>query len=479
MNIAIVGGGITGLTAAYYLTKKGHSVTVFEKEKFLGGLSHGFKNPGWDWPLEAAYHHIFTNDSAIINLVHELNFADHLFFKRPVTATLLPLKITRNKNSRSSLPELNSYKGDVKNKLKNKIDFEENRGWRAAEQENFYSERFNQKTIYQLDSPLNLLQFNKLSMIDRLRTGAMLAFLKLNPFWKPLENITAEKFIQTLGGNPGWKILWEPLLYGKFGDFAPTVAASWFWARIKKRTPSLGYFTGGFQTFIDKLATDVENNGGKIQTEAQIDRIIKTANDKFQIKLADKSPQFDKILLTTPSPVAAKLINFPKPFVDRLLSIPHLWAQTLILETTEPILKDVYWLNINDRNFPFLAAVAHTNFIDKKHYAGHHLTYFGNYFPANHPYLTMTKEELLNTFLPYIKSISPIFNYKFSILNSFLYIAPFAQPVHQLHYSTKAPPLETPIPNVYIANLDSIYPWDRGTNYAVDLGKKVSELIDK
>ena len=34
-NIAIIGGGFTGLTAAYTLAKKGHHVTVFTLNEFL------------------------------------------------------------------------------------------------------------------------------------------------------------------------------------------------------------------------------------------------------------------------------------------------------------------------------------------------------------------------------------------------------------------------------------------------------------
>ena len=44
MRIGIVGAGITGLTAAYELGKAGHSVTVFEKDTFAGGLASGFKD---------------------------------------------------------------------------------------------------------------------------------------------------------------------------------------------------------------------------------------------------------------------------------------------------------------------------------------------------------------------------------------------------------------------------------------------------
>jgi len=37
-KVAVIGGGATGLTAAYYLRKAGHSVTVLERQKMAGGM---------------------------------------------------------------------------------------------------------------------------------------------------------------------------------------------------------------------------------------------------------------------------------------------------------------------------------------------------------------------------------------------------------------------------------------------------------
>ena len=37
MKIAIIGGGASGMVTAYLLNKKGHNVTVFEKQPILGG----------------------------------------------------------------------------------------------------------------------------------------------------------------------------------------------------------------------------------------------------------------------------------------------------------------------------------------------------------------------------------------------------------------------------------------------------------
>lgn len=417
MHIAIIGGGITGLTAAYELTRHGTTVTVYEKDEILGGLANGFSGASWSWKLEKAYHHFFTNDKAIISLAKELGLKRDLMTLSPTTSVY----------------------------------------WNNKQ--------------YPFDTPISILKFPGLSVVDRLRTGMTAALMKLNPFWKPLETITAKRFFQFVNGKHTWKIIWEPLLDAKFGPYADTVAASWLWARLYKRTAKLGYFLGGFSHFVDALSGAVKKNGGVIHTNTRIETMKKDRSG-YRINNA----HVDAVLLTTPSSIASRLLPFPSSYVQQLHSIPHLFAQTLILETKSPILEKTYWLNVNDRHFPFLAVVAHTNMIDKKHYGGHHITYIGNYLPEGHALLTKTKEELLALFMPFLKKISPSVNPK-DIVNTYFFTAPNAQPVHTCGYSKLAPTLNTPLPHVYLANLDSIYPWDRGTNYAVDLGIRAAKKI--
>lgn len=444
MRIAIIGGGITGLTAAYELTRAGHKVTVFEKESSLGGLAYGFKQPNWSWHIEGAYHHLFTNDAAIIGLLKKLGLKHDLIVKRPITAHLLPTS-TSLQDTPTSKPGFDSLEG---------------------------------APIFPLDSPLRLFQFPILSIVDKFRTALLLTFLKITPFWKPLESITAEQLITSIGGKHAFTTIWEPLLYGKFGTYAPLVAASWFWARIKKRTPHLCYIRGGFHTLVKALSGAVSENGGTILTSTTVESIKSASKGLYYVLWKNHKQKFDRVLITIPTPLALSL--FPKHGIrnaqyDALRAIPHLSAQTLIIETDKPILKNVYWLNVTDQSFPFLAAVAHTNFMDPKHYSNHHLTYFGNYLPEGHPHLTMTKKQLLNIFLPFIRRTSPHATY--NIHHTFLYTAPYAQPVHERHYSRKIPPIITPIPGIYFANMDYIVPWDRGTNYAVALGQNAAMTI--
>lgn len=409
MHIAIIGGGITGLAAAYELTKRGEKVTVFEKDQTLGGLASGFRTPSWDWPLEKTYHHFFTSDKAIITLAKELGMKKDLMILSPTTSVY----------------------------------------WNNKQ--------------YPFDTPITILKFPGIPFLDRLRTGITAAIMKINPFWKPLEHMTAKQVFQPLNGNAAWKTIWEPLLDAKFGPYTNDIAASWIWGRLYKRTLRLGYFRGGFSHFVETLTEAIKKQGGIIKTNTTVTSIDRK--------------KFDAVLFTVPSQVAIKLIKFPDDYTKQLLSIPHLWAQTLILETDTPILKKTYWLNMNDQSFPFIAVVQHTNMIDKKNYGDRHIAYIGNYLPDHHPFLTMTKEQLLKKFIPCLKKINPSINFQLSTINSFLFTSPFAQPVHTKMYSTRAPKLETPIPHVYLANLDSIYPWDREVNYSIELGQNAAQKI--
>ena len=170
--------------------------------------------------------------------------------------------------------------------------------------------------------------------------------------------------------------------------------------------------------------------------------------------------------------------KLPKDYIKKITKIPHLHAYNLLLFTKDKILDKVYWLNINDRKFPFIAIVQQTNLISCKQYNGQHITWIANYLPPNHPYLKLTKEELLQLYLPFIKKINPNFNSQLTTHNSQLFFGPFAQPVFKTNYSQIKPGFKTPIPQVYLANMDMVYPWDRGTNYAIELGFQVAEIVN-
>ena len=75
-KIAILGAGITGLSAAYALRKQGHSVTVFESSSQLGGAMKTTRKDGY--LAEHGPNSAMLNDARIVTLLDELDLTDRI-----------------------------------------------------------------------------------------------------------------------------------------------------------------------------------------------------------------------------------------------------------------------------------------------------------------------------------------------------------------------------------------------------------------
>src|SRR3989344_5037613 len=451
MKVAILGGGFTGMTAAYYLAKKGHEVKLLEKEKVLGGLAVGFKQPNWDWYLERAYHHLLDSEDDILNFAKDVGF-DEIFFRETITSSLYDV---------SSHPELVSGSGF------NGIPDQVRDGFQKVKMEADYR-------IFPLDSPQDFLRFPLLSWPEKIRAGMVLAFLKTSPFLSLYEKLTAEEFLKKTQGKHVWEVLWQELFRKKFGKYAENILASFIWARITKRAKKLGYIKGGFQTLINYVENRVKGLGVRVKKDFTVDHLGKS-REGFVINNKEK---FDVVISTLPTIIMSKLTQtiFQQSYLQRFSHLRYLHAVVLILETKQPILEKTYWLNVcvDYKKLPLMFIGQHTNFIDKKYYGGNHIAYIGWYLDRSDQFMKMKKEELINYCLPHLKKIN---NQQLTIKNSYLFHGPFAQPIYDRDFLKNKPDFITPVKNFYIANLDMTYPYDRGTNYAVKLGKEVSKLI--
>jgi protoporphyrinogen oxidase len=414
MKVAIIGGGITGLTTGFYLGQKNHQVVVFEKMPKLGGLALGFKKSGWRWSLEYFPHHLFVSDKAARELIDQLGIFDRLFFKRPKTSVFL--------------------KG----------------------------------RIFQFDSATAILKAPFFSPLQKAWIGLVTFYLKTTSNWRLLEKEAAPQWLSRVYGKAVTEKLWQPLLRGKFESEAGRVNMAWLWGRIKKRSSRLGYLRGGFQILIDSLEQEIKKSGGEIVLGKKVQDLVRIRKN------------FDKVVVTTAMSVFLKIApDLPLSYRRRIEKLKMIGALDLVLILKEPFLKrGTYWLNINEKNFPFVFVDEHTNFVDSRHYGKNYLVYVGGYYRQNHHYFKMGKEELLSEFLPYLKRINPGFK-RATILSFEKHAKLDAQPVTPVNYSSLVPGHKTPLENVYLTNMQQIYPWDRGVNYAIEAGKKMAEMISQ
>lgn len=80
VDVAIIGAGPAGLTAAYLLTKKGYSVTVIEKDPaYVGGISRTVEYDGFRFDIGG--HRFFSKSREVVDLWNEILPDD--FIQRP------------------------------------------------------------------------------------------------------------------------------------------------------------------------------------------------------------------------------------------------------------------------------------------------------------------------------------------------------------------------------------------------------------
>ena len=424
MDIGIVGAGITGLSAAYDLTRLGHSVTVYESRPQPGGLASGFRDPQWDWSLERFYHHWFASDQDAIRLIEDIGARDRLFFPRPITSI------------------------------------------------------YHHGEVYPFDSPLRVLQFKPVSLIDRFRVGVVTLYIKLLRDWRPLEKIGAEAWMRRAVGERAYDVLWKPMLVSKFGEeYYRDVNMAWFWARLHKRTPRLGYFVGGFQGFADLLTDKVQSQKGTVLLNTPV-HSIHSSEEGVQLETPTGATVHQRVIATcSPHELRRLAPEISGEYAAQLDSLKSMGAVVLILALKHRLTRNHYWINIPaGQDMPFMGLVEHTNYISREHYGDDHLVYCGDYLPPDHPFFEYSKEELIEEYLPGITNINPEFDQNW-VRASWMFTEKYAQPVPTLSHSKNIPPLRTPIPGLWMANMSQVYPWDRGSNYAIEMGRRVAREV--
>jgi protoporphyrinogen oxidase len=425
-HIAIIGAGIGGLSAAYDLQRAGCQVSIYEAADTVGGLASGFKEPHWDWTVEKYYHHWFASDRHILGLIKELGWQDQVIFPRPLTVM------------------------------------------------------YHQGRFYPFDSILAAVLFPGLGWgVDKVRFGLVGLYLRLTNNWKPLEKVTVDAWLRRWAGDRVYELMWEPLLVGKFGPHYKQVNMAWMWARLKARTSRLGTFQGGFQAFADRLAERLRTMGVEINLSEGVESIQPESSGVLIVKTGSGERAFDQVLSTTSPGLMARMApSLPAGYLQGLLDLESMGAVVMVLAMKQQLSEQgYYWFNLpKAAGFPFLALVEHTNFLSSEHFGGDHIVYCGDYLEDGHEYFNLSKEQLLERFL----AVLPRFNPKFKadwVRQSWLFRTKYAQPVPELNHSQKVPSIRTPIAGLYFASMSQVYPWDRGTNFAVEVARKAARLM--
>lgn len=423
--IGIIGGGLTGLAAAYRLARNGYKVCVFEEADEPGGLASSIHTG--NYVIERFYHHVFTSDRQLLDLCRELGLDDSVEWYEPRNAIYI-----------------------------------DNR-------------------LYPFTSPMDLLKFSPISLASRIRTGLLTLSSRFIRDYSPLEKQTARDWLLKRAGSDSYQKVWEPLLFSKFDRDADQVSAVWIWNKFKLRGASrgininkekLGYMKGGFSKLINRLAEEITKSGGIIRTNCSISGIHRLNDGRLALSGCSDGP-FERILFTGSLQQLATLdAPLPDTYRQRLAALKSKGNICMLLELDRS-LSPYYWITVAQREIPFVLVIEHTNLVGTECYDSH-IVYLSRYVDHNDHLFKKCDQEIESVFLDGLAEIFPAFRREW-VRKTVISRSSYAQPVITRNYSVLVPSLKTPAEGIYLASMAQVYPEDRGMNYAVKLGIEAAD----
>jgi protoporphyrinogen oxidase len=429
-DVAVVGAGFTGLSAAMTLARGGKRVVVLEADSGVGGLGGTFTF-GDGVQVEKFYHHWFTNDVHVPELVRDLGMDGDV--------VTMPSRTGMYLNGR----------------------------------------------IWRLSTPLDLLKFTAMPLKDRVRLGLSTLKVRKLEDWRSIEHLTIREWLEPLCGKTAYAQVWEPLVRSKFGKYADEVNAVWMWKKLVLRGSTrnaaggeeLAYFKGGFGRLAEAVADDVKAHGGEVRLGTAVTGVEVEGDRVTRLQTTGGPVEADAFLFTTAFEQTAGFFDAAAPadWLASLRRVNHLGNLCLVLRLTRS-LSETYWLNVNDPGFPFVGVIEHTNFDSPAHYGGDRIAYLSRYLDVDDPAWSMTGDEYFEHALGHLQRMFPDFDRSW-VRESATWRARYAQPVTERGYSEYLPPVTTPYRNAQLQTMAHIYPEDRGTNYAIRDGRAAGERL--
>jgi protoporphyrinogen oxidase len=406
-RIGIVGGGLLGMALALRLAARGAAVTLIEAEPELGGLASPWTLGGVTW--DRHYHVTLFSDAHLRELLSEL-------------------------------------------------DLEREIAWTSVGTGFYTNGRF-----HPMNGALDFLRFPALGLVDKLRLGFTIALASRIKDPVPLEDVTVEAWLTKWSGRTTFDRIWKPLLRAKLGERYREASAAFIWAIIVRlyaaRRAGLGaerfgYVPGGYARVLGTLQSALEAAGVTIETGTRVARVVPAADRGLDVEFVEDArpaERFDRVVLTVPAPLAARLAPDLAPAErERLGSKTYggiVCASVLLDEPLGPY----YVTNLTDDWVPFTGVIDMSNVVDRAAWNGGALVYLPKYVKPDDPLFEASDAEIEASFLGALERMYPSFSrdrvraFRVSRVRHVF-------PIATLGYSRSLPGIETSIPGLYTLN---------------------------
>ncbi|HEX2908927.1 MAG TPA: NAD(P)/FAD-dependent oxidoreductase [Phototrophicaceae bacterium] len=409
-RVAIIGGGIMGVTLAYKLAQGGLHVAVYERGDNLGGLAGYLPYQGAR--LDRFYHTILSSDMSMQTLMKEGGVADKLHF--------------------------------------------------TATQQGFYDKGH----VYPFNTPVDFLLFPPLNLFQRFRLGLQVIYAQFESNWEKMDTLPVEDWLVRVSGRGVYNKVWKPLLRAKFDSTSENVPATYIWSRLRRMMGTregvtskemMCYLENGYYTLIEALAQKAEALGVTFHLNAPVDEIVIEAGRATGLRRQGQVETFDAVISTLASPILSDLIPNAPPDFRALLARQQYLGVLCPLLILKQQLMPYYVLNITDDSIPFTAVVETTNLINPEHVQGLHLVYLPKYLAPDNDMANWPDEQVKAEWLKHFRRMFPNFDEQ-NIVDFIVQRAKYVEPIRPMGTRHEIPPVKTPVSGLYMGNTVLIYP---------------------
>jgi protoporphyrinogen oxidase len=433
-SVAIVGGGMLGLTCALRLAQRGHRVTVFEADRGVGGLASADDLGDVRW--DRFYHVVLGTDRRLLALLDEIGLGDLV-------------------------------------------------SW-ATTRTGFYVDQ----RWYSMSSALDFLRFPPLSLLNKARLGLTILAASRIRDWQRLERITAIEWLTRWSGRRTVEQMWLPLLRSKLGPNAELASAAFIWAIIVRmygarnagaKQESMGYLRGGYDAVLPVLRRYVESSGVRVVTDARV-TAVRSSGDGATIDLHNGGiVEVDDAVLTLPCARILALCQGLSP--NEQARLGRVLYQGVVCPSylLRRPLKGYYVTNITDAGIPFTGVIEMSALVDREWFGGRHLVYLPRYVTPADPVWQRSDDEIADEFFAALQRMVPDLKAE-DVVARRVARAKEVLAISTLRYSTDVmPPLRTSLPHVFIANSAQIAQGTLNVDETVSLAERsataLSELL--
>jgi len=422
-QVAVIGGGISGMTAAYYLVRAGKRVTIYESADQFGGLGTFF--PYRHTHLERFYHCLLPGDENLLTLLKDLGIAERAY-------------------------------------------------WHTAE-----FGFMHRGTLYGLNTPMELLRFSPLALPDRVRVGVTALYGSLCSS-RGLDDITSEEWLTRLCGARAFELFWKPMFQAKFGERYHDIPALWFWQRFNREKGTKkevkGYIKGGYKFLTDSLVRSLADSGAKLRTGCAVESLDLDDDGRPRLRAPGGEETYDQVVVTTPLPSFRRITSSGRirEWADRVDSGIDYQGVINAVFLLKKGLTDYYWVAAMDDDVPYQGIVESSVLLEKDDTGGHHLAYLMNYMHRTDPRFTLSDEEIAGEYTEGMKKMFPGFS-EDDVVDTFVFRDPHVEPLYSRGYLKRKPPAELVPGRVYLATSSQVYPSPTSWDSCAGFAKRVAE----